>query len=103
MLKKFWYRFWNNIKRKRYLITIVFFVLWVSFLDQDSLLKRRKFNQRIEELREDTAYFKQKIRKDSARLHEMKNNPESLERYAREKYYMKAPDEDIFIIRKESP
>lgn len=31
-------------------------------------------------------------------LHELKTNPKELERQARERYYEKKPDEDVFII-----
>lgn len=101
MWKKFWHKFWHQIvTRNKFIITLIVFVLWVFFFDKNNLLERRKYIRQLEQLRKDKRYYENKIRRDSARLHELRNNPERLERFAREHYYMKEPDEEIFIIQK---
>ena len=42
-------------------------------------------------------YYQDEIRKDSENIKKLKN-PDQIEKYAREKYYMKRESEDIYII-----
>lgn len=100
MLKNLWQKFWYKIlTRNKFIITLILFVLWVGFFDKNNLWDRRKYIKQIEQLRADKAYYQEQIESDSAQLYKLKNNPELLERFAREHYYMKAPDEDLFIIQ----
>lgn len=43
-------------------------------------------------------YYRPRYEADSTRLSEIRNNPELIERIAREKYYMHAPGEELFVI-----
>ena len=45
--------------------------------------------------------YKDQIRKDSLQIEELRNSKSALEKYAREKYGYKHPDEDVFIIKTE--
>ena len=54
-------------------------------------------NREINEIEENINYYKTEIKKDSTSIKELKNH-DQVERYAREKYYMKRTDEDIYII-----
>jgi cell division protein FtsB len=56
---------------------------------------------RHKELQEEKEFYRQKIREDSTKLHQLKTNEENLEEFAREEYYMKKDNEDIFIIVEE--
>ncbi|MBO5655615.1 MAG: septum formation initiator family protein [Rikenellaceae bacterium] len=52
----------------------------------------------IAELRDRIEYYQERLQQDSLLIQRLES-PEYLERYAREKYYMHAKDEDIYIIR----
>ena len=52
----------------------------------------------IAELRDRIDYYQERLKQDSI-LIERLESPEYLERYAREKYYMHSPNEDVYIIR----
>ena len=69
------------------------------FIDQYSLLSRSADNERLETLLERKEYYTTKIANDKERLNELRTNKENLEKFAREQFYMKNEDEDIFIIR----
>ena len=58
-------------------------------------------HREIRELEENRLYFLEQIEKDSTRLHELTTDQENLEKYAREQYYMKKKDEDVFVIIEE--
>ena len=46
-----------------------------------------------------TAYTTDCIVRRSAELEELKRNPDAMKRIAREKYFMKTANEDIYVIR----
>lgn len=57
--------------------------------------------KRIKKLKQDKEYYISRIETDKNRLLELQTNNENLEKFAREQYLMKRPNEDIFIISKE--
>lgn len=84
----------------RYVIVLLFFIIWMLFLDNTSYMEQRVLNNQIEELEDNKTYYKDEINKDNKSIKNLKN-PGQTERYAREKYYMKRDSEDIYIIEYE--
>ncbi|MCE1198084.1 MAG: septum formation initiator family protein [Marinilabiliales bacterium] len=76
----------------------MFFCVWIIFIDDNNLFFLRKNVNKIKEYRVEKAYFKDKIRRDSLHLQEMKSNAKNLEKFAREEFLMKKKNEDIFLI-----
>jgi cell division protein FtsB len=74
------------------------FFAWIFFFDQDNLIDRISNLKQLHQLEKDQIYYLQKINEDSERLEELKSNSANLEKFAREKYLMKKPNEDIFIV-----
>ena len=81
----------------RYTLVLLFFIVWMLFLDNQSYLDQRILNKQIDELEDNKTYYKEEIAKDQQSIKNLKN-PGQTERYAREKYYMKRDSEDIYII-----
>jgi cell division protein FtsB len=71
------------------------------FIDTNSWLIHRDLSNKIEKLEERKEFYKNEISNDRKTLDEINNNPEMLEKYARERFYMKKKKEDIFIIKEE--
>jgi cell division protein FtsB len=71
------------------------------FFDQNNVVDRMKMSSEIKQLKEDREYYLEQIQKDSARLSELTTNKENLEKYAREQFLMKKPNEDVFVIIEE--
>jgi cell division protein FtsB len=67
------------------------------FLDNYSYFGHRVLDEQINELEDNAAYYREEIRKDEKSIQQL-NNPGQIEKYAREKYYMKKDSEDIYII-----
>lgn len=80
-----------------YVLVIIFFTVWMIFLDNYSYFEQNVLDKEIEELEENKQYYLQEIAKDSTSIRQL-NNPDQIEKYAREKYYMKRENEDIYII-----
>ena len=89
---------WTYIRQHKYLITIVTFLVIIVFLDENSLIQRAKHQQEIKELTNEIEKYRKQYEEDTERLKELTNNPEAMEKIAREKYLMKKPNEDIFIF-----
>ena len=88
-----WFKFISN----KYIWVLLFFVSWMLFLDNYSYLDHRLLNKQIEELEDNKEYYKEEINQDLKSIKSFKN-PDQIEKYAREKYYMKRENEDIYII-----
>lgn len=71
------------------------------FFDQNNMVDRIKMTTEIKQLEEDREYYLEQVRKDSARLSELTTNKANLEKYAREQFLMKKPNEDVFVIIEE--
>ncbi|MDD4646213.1 MAG: septum formation initiator family protein [Bacteroidales bacterium] len=99
MKKTFWHRLGSFLINK-YFLCIVGFSVWIIFFDQHNLVDRYKSKQHLDQLKADTVFYKSKIRSDREAIKLLKTDPHNLERFAREKYLMKAPDEDVFVILK---
>lgn len=88
---------WLQFLGNRYFLVTLFFVIWMVFLDNYSYLDHRLLNKEIEELEDNKKYYQEEIAKDKQSIKKLKN-PAEMERFAREKYYMKKENEDIYII-----
>lgn len=74
-----------------------FFLIWMLFLDTNSWLSHRKYNQEIEHLYTQKEELIKAIEKDEAFIKKL-NHPDSLEKFGREEYGLKKEGETIFII-----
>lgn len=88
-----WFQFLSN----KYVWVLLFFSGWMLFLDNYSYFDHRFLDQQIEELEDNKTYYQQEIKKDKENIKLLKN-PYQIEKYAREKYYMKKDNEDIYLI-----
>lgn len=84
--------------KNKYTLSIILFFSWIFFFDQNNLIDRVDNIQRLHQLEKDRVYYIEKINEDTERLKELKSNSSNLEKFAREQYLMKKPNEDIFII-----
>jgi cell division protein DivIC len=84
--------------RNKYILTILIFFIWLLLLDSNNLVARYKDMRELHKLRKDKEYFIQKIDDDKRKLKELRTDDHNLEKFAREQYKMKKPDEDLYII-----
>ena len=89
---------WKYIRMHKYLITIVAFLVIIVFLDENSLIQRAKHRQEIEALTNEIEKYRKQYEEDTETLKELMNDPDAMEKVAREKYLMKKPNEDVFIF-----
>ena len=89
-------KFFKIVSNLYILISVVFFI-WIFFIDSNSILVNIKLNKEISELKERKDILENQIQMDKKIISNLQN-PDSLEKNAREKLYMKKENEEIFII-----
>ena len=82
----------------KYLITIVVGVAMVGFLDENSLLRHVQYRLKISDLNDQIEMYNERNETATHELRELRLHPKAIEKIARERYFMKADDEDIFIL-----
>ena len=83
--------------KNSYVIIIIIFVIWMIFFDSNSILVHNELNNDINDLNNQKEYYKNEIERDNIELNQIKTDS-GLEKYAREKLFMKRENEEIFII-----
>ena len=91
-------RIYHVLGRLKYWVVIIGIILVNGFLDENSFYMRHKRLAEIDQLRSEIAMLKERYQQDDERLQELNTNPKVVESLAREKYRMKRPNEDVFII-----
>jgi len=84
--------------RNKYILTLVIFILWMLLFDSSNWIDVMAEHRRIRKFEKEKEYYLEKIEADLNRLKELQTNNENLEKFAREQYLMKKPDEEIFVI-----
>jgi cell division protein FtsB len=82
----------------KYVLVCVIGILVVGFLDENSVLSHFNHLQRIGELEQEIEQYNKQNQKNKQRIKELQANPKAIEKIARERYFMKADDEDIFVL-----
>jgi cell division protein DivIC len=84
--------------RNKYLLTVIVFFVWLLFLDSNNLVSRYKEIRDLRKLKAEKEYYVQRIEADKRKLYELKTDNRNLEKFAREQYRMKKPEEDLYIV-----
>jgi len=80
-----------------FVIILVVFAIWMLFIDSNSLMIHHELNEDISDLDDEKEYYNKEIEKDKKAIKAL-STEEGIEKLAREKYYMKKENEDIYII-----
>ena len=87
-----------KILTNKYILTILCFIVWMSFFDQRDIFNTIEQKGKLNELMNKKHYYEQEIAIAQKELTDLQNNSSALEKFAREKYLMKKDGEDIFIV-----
>ena len=83
--------------KSTYGIIIILFIIWMIFFDSNSFIIHNELNNDINELDNQKSYYEKEIGKDNIEL-QLIQSDSGLEKYAREKLFMKKDNEEIFLI-----
>ncbi len=93
-MKHFFLKYINN----RYFYTGLAFLVWLAFFDNDSILEQIKLSNKINDLKQEKSFYETEIQKNKSALNALKYDTTQLEKYAREKYFMKKDNEDVYVV-----
>jgi cell division protein FtsB len=84
--------------RNYYIVLGSAFVIWLAFFDSNDLYSQYKMSSKLNNLQDEKDYYIEKIEEVKADREELMSNEQLLEKFAREKYLMKKPQEDLYIV-----
>ena len=87
------FKLFSNI----YILITTVFLIWILFLDSNSVVVNIKLKSQINDLENKINQLQKEIEIDKKLIATLKNL-DSLEKYGREKHFMKKQNEEIFII-----
>ncbi len=90
--------FFDFLSRHKCWFVVIFFTVMTVFIDSNCILERRYVWASINALQKEISTLDASYQENTRKLNELRNNPRSVVRVAREKYYMTRPGEDLFII-----
>ncbi|WP_282162891.1 FtsB family cell division protein [Ulvibacterium marinum] len=94
--KKKWFGVLTNI----YVLVLTVFVIWMLFFDTNSLLIHMELKKEIKKLEKQQEFLREEIAKDKKVIEKL-SDPKELEKFAREQYYLKKKNEEIYLIEYE--
>ncbi len=94
---------WNYLTHYKYLIVIVTGVLAVGVVDDNSVRQHIKYQIEIVTLRSEIEKYREQYESDKRTLRDMQHGARAFEKIARQRYFMKADDEDIFVLSSDIP
>ena len=94
--------FYNLIKflenNKFYTYTFCGLVIWMTFFDGNDFGSLLDLRKKISALRSEINFYNQKIAEVKEDKNEVFGTHKLQEKFAREKYFMKKADEEVFVI-----
>ena len=87
-----------KVLTNKYLIVFVVFVIAMTTTEEHNAFQRIENARTIKKLEKELAFYKNKSQQNKKRLQQLKADKEQIEKFARERYRMHAPNEDIFIV-----
>ena len=89
--------------KNKFIIAFTVFASIILFFDKNDIFTQMDRDRQLNDLLRSKQYFSDQIAAEQRELDMMKTNPETLEKYARDKYLMKRDNEDLFIIPESAP
>lgn len=87
-----------SVLKNKYVFTPLIFLVWLAFFDKNDFISEYSYRQQLKSLRKDKQFYLDEIKENKEKMNELMSSPANLEKFAREKYYMKKDDEDVFVI-----
>lgn len=77
------------------------FIVWLIFFDRHNLITQIKLKKELTALEKEKQYYEDMAIAVEAEAHGLFTNAEKLEKFAREEYFMKKDNEEVFVIVEE--
>lgn len=84
--------------RNFYMVSSVLLVVWLLFFDDSNWRMITNTWLNLRKANEKKAFYQEKIKEVRKERNDVMGTPQALEKFAREKYLMKKPTEELFIV-----
>lgn len=81
-----------------YFVVSILFLVWMLFIDSNDFYSQYQLKSKRIELEKEKKYYEEKIIEVKNEREALLNSDELLEKFAREKYFLKKESEDVFVI-----
>ncbi len=88
----------NPYVRNKYIMTVVVFLVWMTFFDENNFISLVENRLKLAELQDEKEHYVEEITESAEDLKLLQNDKELLEKFARERYLMKKENEEIFVF-----
>ena len=89
---------WFRIGKNKYMLTIIFFLVWMMFFDNNNWFYLNKLTDEAHLKQSEKAWYNNEIEASERKLNELTSDLKALEKFGREQYYMKKSNEDVFVF-----
>lgn len=89
----------DQVSKYKYTGVIVFFVVWMFLFDSNSIPFMLKQYNELQDLKQQEVFLESEIKEMRKEKEELFSSHDKLEKYARENYFFKHPDEDVFVFQ----
>jgi len=89
--------------RNKYFLSVAAFIVWMLFFDKNDMISQYEYRSVVNKLQEEKDFYEKETAQVKKDLSELNSNLNTAEKFAREKYFMKKDNEDVFVIVKEIP
>jgi cell division protein DivIC len=87
--------------KNKWIAAILVFVIWMLFFDRNSVINQIGLVSSINEAKDLKELYITEFQNDSIALRILSSDTAMLEKFGREKYLMKRPNEDVFLFVKD--
>ena len=87
-----------RIPALKYIVVTILAVVLIGFVDDNSVWHHIRNKQYISELEDEIEKYEKLNQSNQAQIRELDSNPKAIEKIARERYFMKTDEEDIFVL-----
>lgn len=88
----------RKILANKFLVIGIAFFVWMLFFDRNDIQRQIERMQKLNTLENRKQDLNSRIAQAENELHLLKTSPETLEKYARERFLMKKDNEDLFLV-----
>lgn len=87
-----------KIIRNKYLLSLIAFLVFILFFDRNDYFTQKERRDELNKLTETKLYYQKENEALKKQLSDLKNSAKAIEKQAREQYYMKKANEDIYLV-----
>lgn len=89
--------------KNKYIIAVLVFLVLIIFYDRNDIFVQLDRAKQVNALHQSKAFYEQEIEKTNKELNALESSDNAVQRYAREHFFMKKDNEEIFIVDSVAP